>query len=91
MFYPNIGRLSAIGEFGLAGRVNHQNSRIQAGLNEGSLSPSELDHLRADRRDLTGMVRNSTADGTLGPLERLNIQNRLNDSSGDIFLFRHNF
>lgn len=75
---------------GIKNRQQHQTNRIQAGVEEGSISKLErasIARQRADyRRDLNAAKAD---DGVVGPRERREAHQDLNGISASIYKFRH--
>lgn len=72
-------------------RASHQRARVQDGLQSGTISGSELSSLRDMRSDARQGLAESKADnGWVGPVERRQVHQDLNQINRSIFAFKHN-
>lgn len=75
---------------GLELRGQVQSGRVRAGINEGSIDPSEAAWLGKAQHHLANELTAYKAnDGKVGPMERRNLHRDLNQISSKIFEFRH--
>ncbi len=75
---------------GLKGRAGNQNDRIQAGIQEGSINGNEMVQLHQQRAELRSQLKADKADnGWVGPQERRDAHQGLNEISASIYGFRH--
>lgn len=76
---------------GIQARASNQHNRVQDGIADGSLTSSELSGLRAMRKDARAeLVQAKGDDGKVGPLERRQVHQDLNQISQAIYEFKHN-
>jgi hypothetical protein len=76
---------------GIESRRANQRERVQAGIADGSLSCDELSSLNGMRQEARqGLVDSKGDNGWVGPAERRQVHQDLNQISQAIFAFRHN-
>jgi len=72
-------------------RAANQRDRVQNGLGAGSISQDELSSLRQMRSEArSGLVESKGDNGWVGPVERRQVHQDLNQISSSIFAFKHN-
>jgi hypothetical protein len=72
-------------------RLSHQASRIERGIQNGSLTNKEAKALVAQQKEIYKDFRQAKKDdGFVGPHERRELRHELNQASRDIFLAKHN-
>lgn len=75
---------------GLKGRSSNQNDRVRAGVQEGSISNRELASLHQQRAEIRSDLKADKADnGWVGPKERREAHQSLNELNASIYGFRH--
>lgn len=75
---------------GIKNRQERQTNRIQAGVADGSISKMERAQIARQRVDYRTDLREAKADdGRVGPKERKEAHQNLNDISASIYKFRH--
>ena len=76
---------------GLKERGANQHARVAAGVANGSLTSSEVTVLKEMKTDALGSLNSAKADnGWVGPQERRNLHQDLNQISQTIFALKHN-
>ena len=72
-------------------RLSHQASRIEQGIQSGSLTAKEAKALVSQQKDIyKDLYQAKTDNGFVGPHERRELRQELRQSSRDIFLAKHN-
>jgi len=72
-------------------RAANQRARVQDGLSSGSISQDELSSLRQQRSEArAGLVESKGDNGWVGPKERREVRQDLNQISQSIYAFKHN-
>ena len=72
-------------------RAANQRARVHNGVSAGSISQDELSSLQQMRSDTrTGLVDSKGDNGWVGPVERRQVHQDLNQISSSIFAFKHN-
>jgi hypothetical protein len=74
---------------GLKGRGRIQNGRVRHGLNNGSISQSELDSLKQARLDNRQALSEAKSDGYVSRDERIALHPDMSSVSRMIFDFKH--
>jgi hypothetical protein len=76
---------------GVNGREAFQRQRIGAGVQDGSLTRGEAHRLAGQQRHIERVEQRMRADdGSLGPRERLRLDNKLDRASAHVYRARHN-
>ena len=70
-------------------RQQNQQERVRKGVQSGELTRKEVRGIANDRRDIKNVEHEYRADGTLTNAERADLNRRLNDTSGDIAVQKH--
>ena len=72
-------------------RAERQTNRVANGLRQGTISSDELSSLHQMRSEARqGLVESKGDNGWVGPVERLQVHQDLNQISRTIAAFRHN-
>jgi len=75
---------------GIKNRQERQTNRIQAGVEDGSISKAERAQIAKQRVDYRKDLKAAKADdGVVGPRERREAHQNLNGISSSIYKFRH--
>ncbi len=89
-----LGLLFAVATDAQAGvdeREERQRDRIEAGLEDGSLTPGEARRAVRDQRRIERKEQRFRAnDGKLGPRERVRLNRELDRSAAKLYRRRHN-
>lgn len=76
---------------GIKNRAQTQNARVAQGIASGSISQEELATLKDMRADArAGLAASKGDNGWVGPQERREVHQDLNQISRTIYAFKHN-
>jgi CRISPR/Cas system-associated endoribonuclease Cas2 len=75
---------------GVNQRQQHQQDRIQQGVNSGELNRQETRRLAHEQRDIRQLKREYQSDGKITDGERRDLHRELNESNRHIYRAKHN-